>query len=179
MITRQMKGRINEVREVNAKAREVVETLGQLADGSALTTVRQAMFETWSTENERAIKQAIFTAWKVNYQQLGDGGEDGAGETETASAGKLDPGEKSKIMNVSDLCGGGGVRGCCLLLWFWSLGFLAGRSTARNACNWIPFFWALGHFFFVTFTHTFTHAFTHTHIHDIHTYIPCLAVHRV
>jgi Ca2+/Na+ antiporter len=99
MITRQMKGRINEVREVNAKAREVVQTLGQLADGSALTSVRQAMFETWSAENERAIKQAIFTAWKVNYQQLGDGGEDGSGEAGAERAGKLDPGEKRKIMN--------------------------------------------------------------------------------
>jgi hypothetical protein len=157
-----MKGRINEVREVNAKAREVVETLGQLADGSALTTVRQAMFETWSTENERAIKQAIFTAWKVNYQQLGDGGEEGAGETETACAGKLDPGEKSKIMNVSDLCGGGGVRGCCLLLWFW--GFW--REEARQEMHVIGFPFS-GHLdaFFFCHVHSHVHSRVHSHTH--------------
>ena len=101
MITRQMKGRINEVREVNARARAVVETLGQISDGSALTNVRQVMFERWSAENERAIKQAIFTAWKVNYQQLGDGGEEGNGKAEETKAGKLDPIKKREIMHVS------------------------------------------------------------------------------
>ena len=95
-----MKGRINEVREVNEKTRAVVQTLGQLADGSALTNVRQAMFERWSSENERAIKQAIFTAWKVNYQQLGDGGEEGEASSGATNI-KLEPSEKSRIMNVS------------------------------------------------------------------------------
>ena len=104
MITRQMKGRINEVREVNEKTRAVVETLGQLADGSALTNVRQAMFESWSKENERAVKQAIFTAWKVNYQQLGDG-EEGDVSSGSTPASKLEPSEKARIMNVSlDFC---------------------------------------------------------------------------